>query len=72
LDGGADGLDFYRLIVGRGKSVLLPGGAIFLEIGHAQAKAVASMAKEAGFAACDTIRDYAGLDRALLLSGGGA
>lgn len=40
LDGGADGLDFYRLLAGHARSRLKPGGKIMLEFGDGQAGAI--------------------------------
>jgi release factor glutamine methyltransferase len=40
LNGGADGLDFYRLIAAQAKSFLKPGGKIMVEFGDGQAKAI--------------------------------
>jgi release factor glutamine methyltransferase len=40
LDGGADGLDFYRLLAAEAKNWLKPGGQILLEFGDGQADAV--------------------------------
>jgi len=40
LDGGADGLDFYRWIASQAATFLKPGGKIMLEIGDGQAEAV--------------------------------
>jgi release factor glutamine methyltransferase len=40
LDGGSDGLDFYRLLAGQSGSRLKPGGKIMLEFGDGQAPAV--------------------------------
>ncbi len=40
LDGGADGLDFYRLFASQAKSLLKRGGKIMLEFGDGQAPAV--------------------------------
>ena len=40
LDGGADGLDFYRAIAARWKEALLPGGRLLLELGIGEADAV--------------------------------
>ncbi|MDR2006857.1 MAG: peptide chain release factor N(5)-glutamine methyltransferase [Acidaminococcales bacterium] len=71
LDGGPDGLYFYRLILGRGKTLLAPGGSVFLEIGSTQAAAVSDIALQAGFKDCVVLKDYAGLDRTALISGGG-
>jgi release factor glutamine methyltransferase len=47
LDGGADGLDFYRLIIPAAPDYLAPGGLLLLEAGIGQAVAVQAM-----FAAC--------------------
>ena len=60
LDGGEDGLDFYRIIAEKSGEYLVPGGRIFLEVGIGQAQAVADMLK--GF---DTkiIKDMQGIDR---------
>lgn len=43
LDGGADGLEFYRRIVGEAPGCLKPGGGLYLETGHDQARAVENM-----------------------------
>ena len=40
LDGGADGLDFYRLLAAKVKSLLKPDGKIMLEFGDGQAEAI--------------------------------
>jgi len=40
LDGGADGMDFYRLIASRAAAFLKPGGKIMLELGDGRAEAV--------------------------------
>lgn len=40
LDGGADGLDFYRMFASLAKSFLKPGGKIMLEFGDGQAPAI--------------------------------
>jgi release factor glutamine methyltransferase len=67
LDGGADGLDAYRAILGDLDRVMAPGGAAFLEIGYDQAEAVAALAGEARFEAA-VHRDLAGHDRVLSLA----
>ena len=62
LRGGADGLDFYRRITAGLEEHLLPGGALFLEVGCGQADAVAEMLSRTGLAtACH--RDYQGILR---------
>jgi release factor glutamine methyltransferase len=40
LDGGADGLDFYRMLANQGKNFLKPDGKIMLEFGDGQAEAI--------------------------------
>jgi release factor glutamine methyltransferase len=40
LDGGADGLDFYRKLAMESKPFLKPGGKIMLEFGDGQAAAI--------------------------------
>ena len=61
LDGGEDGLDFYRRIIGGAQNYLKRGGQILMEIGQAQA--VSELLREAGFKEIDVCRDFAGLDR---------
>lgn len=63
LDGGEDGLDFYRRIIGGAQDYLKRGGQILMEIGSGQAKAVSELLREAGFKEIDVCRDFAGLDR---------
>lgn len=63
LDGGEDGLDFYRRIIGGAQDYLKRGGQILMEIGSGQAKAVSEFLREAGFKEIDVCRDFAGLDR---------
>ena len=48
LDGGADGLDFYRLLLRQYKDVMRPGGWMVLEIGYTQAVDVLVMGRAAG------------------------
>ena len=63
LDGGEDGLDFYRRIIGGAQDYLKRGGQILMEIGSGQAQAVSELLREAGFKEIDACRDFAGLDR---------
>lgn len=63
LDGGEDGLDFYRRIIGGAQDYLKRGGQILMEIGSGQAQAVSELLREAGFKEIDVCRDFAGLDR---------
>ncbi|MCR5421325.1 MAG: peptide chain release factor N(5)-glutamine methyltransferase [Lachnospiraceae bacterium] len=63
LDGGEDGLDFYRRILEETDKYLLPGGIILFETGFDQGIEVASLLKEKGFINIDIIKDLNGLDR---------
>ena len=46
LDGGADGLDFYRRIVAISPAALNEGGMLAFEVGHTQAQAVATLMEQ--------------------------
>lgn len=65
LDGGEEGTDFYKAIIGDLPRHLKPGGGIILEIGHDQAGYVKDMLHEAGFSDIDVIKDLAGFDRVI-------
>lgn len=63
LDGGEDGLFFYRKIVSESRAYLFGGGMLFFEIGYDQAQAVCGLMEDAGFTAVNVVKDYGGLDR---------
>jgi release factor glutamine methyltransferase len=64
LDGGIDGLDFYRRIIAEAHQYLVTGGHIILEIGADMALSVAELFTRAGcYAALCVCRDYAGKER---------
>jgi len=63
LDGGQDGLDFYRRLIPQVKGLLKPDGHLLLEIGWDQGAAVAGLCRAAGFAAVRVLKDYGGHDR---------
>ena len=65
LDGGADGLDFYRRIAKEGKCFLLPGGRVYLEIGYDQGESVKSIFQKEGYREVEVFQDYEGRDRGL-------
>ena len=67
LDGGEDGLTFYRVIIGQYGKYLRAGGMMLLEIGWDQAKSVAAIAAEAGYR-CEVYKDYGGCDRVAVLT----
>ena len=62
LDGGEDGLDFYRKITAESVQYLRKGGLLLFEIGYDQGEAVSALMKE-HFAEVRVIQDLAGLDR---------
>jgi release factor glutamine methyltransferase len=64
LDGGPDGLGFFRRIVTGSVSFLKDGGWLMLEIGEGQREAVAEMIRNTGvFTSPSIIRDHSGADR---------
>ena len=65
LDGGTDGLDFYRRIAKEGKCFLLPGGRVYLEIGYDQGESVRSIFQKEGYREVEVFQDYEGRDRGL-------
>lgn len=67
LDGGPDGLIFYRRMVDPFAGQLKPGGRFIFEIGYDQADALRAIAARRGFA-CEIRRDYGGNDRVAILS----
>ncbi len=66
LDGGKDGLRFYKGILKYWKSLLRPGGFILFEVGEDQAQTVKDMVLAAGFAAADTRKDSQGIERVVI------
>lgn len=64
LDGGEDGLKFYRIIASEAPSRINEGGALMLEIGWNQAESVSKMLKSTGaFGKIEVIQDLEGHDR---------
>lgn len=66
LDGGEDGLIFYRRIIEESKITLNENGILAFEIGHDQGLDVRILMEEAGFSNVKLVKDLAGLDRVLL------
>ena len=65
LDGGEDGLDFYRAIVRNYGGLVKPGGALCFEFGMGQEDAVCAILREGGFAEPELRKDYRGVVRAV-------
>jgi len=63
LDGGKDGLYFYRKITDECRKYLNDGGYLFFEIGYDQSEDLHIIMNENGFSDVKTIKDYAGNDR---------
>lgn len=67
LDGGADGLDFYRRIAAQGFDRLRPNGAVVVEIGAGMGESVATIFKgNASCAEVEVYKDYAGKERVVV------
>jgi release factor glutamine methyltransferase len=66
LDGGEDGLKFYKSIIKYWKSLLQPGGMLLFEVGEGQAEPVSEMLLSGGFRTAATKRDTLGVDRVVL------
>jgi release factor glutamine methyltransferase len=67
LDGGEDGLDYYRIIIPGARDYLKNTGFLLFELGINQADAVKKFAEDSGFQNISLIKDYAGIERILML-----
>lgn len=65
LDGGEDGLVFYRRIAREAKAVLLPGARLYLEIGYDQGESVKDIFQKEGYEAVEVFPDLSGNPRVL-------
>ncbi|MCM1102665.1 MAG: peptide chain release factor N(5)-glutamine methyltransferase [Clostridium sp.] len=63
LDGGGDGLSFYRRIIDGAPAFAKRESALFFEIGADQGDAVKTLMQQAGYYDVRVVKDYAGLDR---------
>ena len=63
LDGGEDGLLFYRRIAKEAKKVLLPGARLYLEIGYDQGESVKDIFQKEGYEEVEVFPDLAGNPR---------
>ena len=68
LDGGEDGLLFYRGILQMQAECLKHEGFILFEVGYDQAEAVVEIGKKAGFCSSRIIKDYGGNQRVVYLA----
>ncbi|QDC01012.1 peptide chain release factor N(5)-glutamine methyltransferase [Mesorhizobium sp. 8] len=68
LDGGADGLDVYRIIAANAAAHLEKDGIVAVEIGSTQKEDVTALFERTGFIVLEAMRDLAGNDRVLVFS----
>lgn len=66
LDGGKDGLRFYKSIIKFWKTLLRPDGLLIFEVGEGQAEKVAELLMAAGFTSTSIHQDTRGTDRAVV------
>ena len=66
LDGGEDGLDFYRQIIKESPKYLNKKGRLYFEIGYDQAESVSNLMRDAGFEDILVKSDLSGNDRCVM------
>lgn len=66
LDGGKEGIAFYRRIIPESREYLEEEGLLIFEIGYDQGKQVEAIMEQEGFKAVKILKDLQGLDRAVL------
>lgn len=66
LDGGTDGLDFYRKIICDAEKFLASDGLLAFEVGINQATTVKNFLEEKNFRNAEILKDFAGIDRVVL------
>jgi release factor glutamine methyltransferase len=70
LDGGKDGLDFYRRIIQQAPNYLKENGVLIMELGFGQAEAVKNIIKESNnLHIIDIVSDYNDIERVIMLRG---
>ena len=71
LDGGDDGLGFYRRIIKEAADYLTDDARLVMEIGYDQAEAVSALLRDNGYEKIETIKDLNGLERVVSAVFGG-
>lgn len=66
LEGGIDGLDFYRAITTQGKNYLNKGGILAYEVGHDQSEDVSKLMEKNGYTNIYTRKDLQQIDRVVI------
>ena len=70
LDGGPDGLRFYRMLAAEGRSRLNRGGRLMAEFGDGQEQSVAKLFREANWLDVEIADDLSGRPRSVSASAG--
>tara|TARA_B100002052_G_scaffold73934_1_gene67003 strand:- start:169 stop:1017 length:849 start_codon:yes stop_codon:yes gene_type:complete len=70
LDGGIDGLVFYRELAALGQALLLPGGALLAEFGDGQGAVIEKLFRNAAWPSVDFANDLSGKPRIVIASKG--
>ena len=66
LDGGFDGLEYYRKVVEESHDYLRPGGCLLLEVGDKQSQDVCTIiSRTGGFSLPETLKDLSNIERAV-------
>lgn len=68
LNGGQDGLNYYRRLLQHGCAYLAPGGFMAFEIGVNQAKAICRLAEQSPLTIHEIKSDYAGIERVIVVT----
>ena len=66
LDGGADGMDFFRRLSGKSPAYLKPGGLLMMEVGIGEAREAARMLREHGAVRAEIRKDDSQIERMVL------
>lgn len=66
LDGGSDGLDFYRMFAGQARQLLKPGGKVMVEFGDGQAPAIRKLFEDQNWIVEAVKDDYSQRARILI------
>ena len=72
LDGGVDGLEFYRRLAAEGPAWLKPGGWMLLELGDGQAESAGALFKAQGWLIESVEKDLSDRERVLIVRRPGA
>lgn len=66
LDGGADGLDFFRSVGAQWRQALRPGGMLVFECGQGQSGSITDTVSGMGLTHVESVEDTLGIERAIV------